>query len=344
MSPVAAERLEGQMLEGGWLVVRRLRPTEDDTGGTFSVGYEATRNGVRAFVKAIDVRGALLADGGVATTRALLGGQLVEADILERCARAGLSRVIAPLGKGVWVDPEESHAVPVPYVITEWADGGDLRQALAISSGTSVQFVLGALHGVGVGLQQVHGEGIAHLDMKPSNALLVRGNTKIGDFGHAVAEDDMSDGEHAPRGATCYAPPEILYGVEPSTAGGRRAVDIYLFGSLMAGMFMGGVPITSIWLGVLEDELQPANFSGAFDDVLPHVIEAFQSAIQFVGARVPPAVGPQYVEMVRQLSWPDPVRRGHRRELNGHQNPYALRRIITGLDLMAKRALLRSAR
>lgn len=334
-----AYRLAGIRLEDEWDVGLRLSRDEDDTGGRFSVGYEVRRKGLKAFLKAIDLRRSLLTDSGVMLTRALLGGQIAEADVLHRCAEAGLSRVIAPLGSGVWADPRNAGATPVPYIITEWADGGDLRRLLTRDE-MELSFAFGVLHDLAVGVQQIHRERISHHDLKPSNAVIVGRTAKLADFGHAMDHAADVEGVVGP-GTLAYAPPEVLYRELSNSWDACRAIDLYHLGSMVGSVFLAGVPVTALWLALLDEEIHPANFGGSFEDALPFVIDAFTRSTEFLESRLPSGCpADRVLALVRQLCWPDPRRRGHRKEQTGAQDPYGLRRIVSELNLLAKTAAL----
>ena len=46
--------LQGMTLASGWTLIERLDPSKGSTGGTFGIGYKATKGTEIAFVKAID--------------------------------------------------------------------------------------------------------------------------------------------------------------------------------------------------------------------------------------------------------------------------------------------------
>jgi len=192
-----------------------------------------------------------------------------------------------------------------------------------------------------VAIQQIHRVQIAHQDVKPSNGLIVDGVTKLGDFGHAVSSANM--GEDIPVGTLSYAPPEVLYDIQGSEWSDLRAIDLYLLGSLVASVFLGGVPFTVLWLAFLDDDLHPANFGDAYDVALPFVMEAMGSALDFLRQRVPKECDADLiVRIVRHLCSPDLTKRGMPDELVGQHDPQSLRRVIQTLDLMEKRHRVRA--
>jgi serine/threonine protein kinase len=328
-----AEDLEGEVLINDWQVVRRLPRSPDTSGGAFSVGYEARKGTDRAFVKALDVNSAL-GEGGLATTSVLMGGQWSEAELLELCAEAGLSRIVAPLGRGLWVDPNDRGRTPVPYIILEWADGGDLAQAIIASKKLDVPYAFAALHGIAAATQQLHTHRIAHRDIRPSNGLIVGGKTKLADLGHAV---DLAarDGGVAEGGMAAYAPPEMLYGKAPRGREAMRAGDLYLLGSLVVSMLACRVPLTTLLVVHLPDDLQPASYDGSFAEIAPFLSEPFDQALTWVEEHLPEACDRDRVmRLVRVLSDPNPENRGYPAERVGSQDRYALRRVVAELEYL----------
>ena len=67
IDPHIAHRLEGLTLPDGWLLKERTRKLPlgpEETGGNFSVGYLAEKDGQTAFVKVFDLGGALWQNSG----------------------------------------------------------------------------------------------------------------------------------------------------------------------------------------------------------------------------------------------------------------------------------------
>lgn len=324
----------------GWEVVRRLeRSSVQHTVGDCSYCYEVRKEGRSAFLKAIDLNRMLRQPEGKTLTARALHGQHSEAALLHRCQSQGLTRVIAHFGGGVWIDPDSPAAAAVPYVVTEWAEGGDLRKLLMSSEQVATAVILAALRDLAAGIQQIHQQQIAHLDLKPSNALGAAGRTKIGDFGHAVsAESDFG----AVRGTHAYAPPETLYGPMPESFSGQRAIDLYLLGSMIAGVFMKGIPVTALALQRIEPALHHMNYDGTFGDVLPYLEETYLDVFEILHDLMPPQLWgrDRLASLITQLCWPDPRKRGLNREkLPRHGDRLNVRRVIAELDLVAQRAI-----
>lgn len=108
-------------------------------------------------------------------------------------------------------------------------------------------------------VRQMHGQGVAHRDLKASNCLLmVRGNltvAKLGDLGRAKdftlsstrPIDDYLNG----RGDLRFAPPEYLHLQGESTPAAFIAADYYGLGSVLVELATGQ-SMTSLALGDLH--------------------------------------------------------------------------------------------
>jgi serine/threonine protein kinase len=316
------------------MVLGRLPPT-DALGGQLTVGYEAVSVWRRGHLKALDLKKAL-DHGGLHLVHLLTGGQWWEAELLDRCAAEGLSRIVRSYAHGVWTHPTDQAITPVPYLITEWADGGDLRTATSAPE-LDVCFGLAAVHAIACAVQQLHGRRIAHCDLRLSSGLLIDRRVKLSDLDHAIdlaATSTIVD----PQNVSHLAPPEVLYGSLRPTQAGLRAVDLYLLGSLLLSVLVRA-PLTTLWIGCLGDAVQPARHSGPLSQVLPLVRKAFNDALAFAETQIPNACDPpRVIALVRMLSDPDPDRRGHPRSRAGRGDPLALARIVTEIDLIRRRA------
>lgn len=124
----------------------------------------------------------------------------------------------------------------VPHLIMEFAHGGSVS-ALAKQRGgplTLGEVVLIGSH-TAAALEASHGEGIAHLDIKPQNLLITRfGEVKVCDFGiAALAGSDRYRGQ-ANEITYQYASPEQVAG---SDAGGSS--DVYSLGLTLTHLLVG---------------------------------------------------------------------------------------------------------
>jgi serine/threonine protein kinase len=341
-----AEELLGLML-GEWRVIERYERDPHSTGGNFCVGYRVVHSDGRyGFCKALDYSAAL--SSGVDPARVLqimTESYNFEREILQKCDEFGVSRVIRMMDNGVV--NVEGFFIPVNYMIFEYAEF-DIRRELDRQGDLGTVLKLRTLHHVAIGLKQLHGIQIAHQDLKPSNVLVVdssaeRRNCKLGDLGRATDPKVPAPHDDLPiAGDRTYAPPEQLYNATPIEFGPRRlACDLYHLGSLAAFMF-AGIPMNAL----LAQNLYPSHlwttWTGTYDDVIPYVRDAFGRSLAVLHDSCPEIIADQFTRLVSYLCEPDPYLRGHlseRRNLNGSQ--YSLERIVSELDLLATRAMIR---
>ena len=133
------------------------------------------------------------------------------------------------------------------YLITEYVDGGTLRQWAAYPRGW--QQIIELLVGVADGIAVAHAAGILHRDIKPENILLAKnGYAKLADFGLAklLEVDPLADDVLAPIkpgdnstliGTAAYMSPEQAQG---RALDGRS--DVYAFGLVLHELLSGKRP------------------------------------------------------------------------------------------------------
>lgn len=129
-----------------------------------------------------------------------------------------------------------------PYIVMEWAHGGDLAQQLK-QGPLSTEVVYGWITEIIRGLEFAHGQGIIHRDLKPGNILIDdEGQIKLGDFGLAQAPRSISSSGLTMSGMTMgtisYMAPEQLKAdgeISPRT-------DIYALGVLSYELLTGQLP------------------------------------------------------------------------------------------------------
>lgn len=346
-----AQALEGLLLAGGWRVLRRLRKPEGQSGGFFSQGYVVRResDGKDGFLKALDYSKMMVA----ANPAQLLFEQTrafnFEKTILGICRDRRLDRVVEVIDDGVIVPPSYAPTEVVQYLIFELADG-DARSQADEKKRYSISWVLRTLHHVSIGLMQLHGQKIAHQDLKPSNVLTFGGAlSKIGDLGCA-----SSRAHDAPRddcqiaGDQTYAPPEFLYGsIDADWSARRVSCDQYLLGSLVCSFFQG-MAMTPLVQRRLHSDHKVANWTGKYDEALPYLQHAFESVIEdlqlAIGDQINEKAKQKLVLLVSYLCNPDPSLRGHPSDMRGNQDRYSLQRFVAAFDLLAREAEATSRR
>ena len=127
---------------------------------------------------------------------------------------------------------ESAHIVPI--LETGETDGA-IYLVMPLYPGGSLAAQLGK------GLDELHGHGILHRDVKPSNVLLAAdGTAALADFGLALAVDSTRltvDGQLL--GTAHYLAPELIEGADAT-----RASDIYALGCLLYECLAGEPPFT----------------------------------------------------------------------------------------------------
>ena len=134
----------------------------------------------------------------------------------------------------------------LPYYIMEWIDGDDLGKVIfdCRREGKSLpfEFVYKCFMQLCRGLEAIHGKGIVHRDVKPSNIMLaVDGNVKLVDLGiarlHGMPTTLITQ-TMGVAGTNMYAAPEQLS--NPQNVDHRA--DIFSLGLVTYEMLTGMVP------------------------------------------------------------------------------------------------------
>jgi tRNA A-37 threonylcarbamoyl transferase component Bud32 len=121
---------------------------------------------------------------------------------------------------------------PARALAMEWIAGGTLRARLAAHpDGLPAAEVAATAHGLLVTLAFLHGRGIVHGDLKPSNLLLrAPGEVVLADFGAAVLIDREAGGARLGEagGTPLYLAPEQFQGAPASAE-----TDLYAAGAIL---------------------------------------------------------------------------------------------------------------
>jgi serine/threonine protein kinase len=333
--------LKGLALPDGWEVLSAIDRDPNSTGGNFSHGYIVQNQaGAKAFLKALDFAEALNAPDPAFALQYLTEAFNFERQVMRRCSERKLDRVVLAITDGMIRVPGCSIAGGiVQYLIFELADG-DLRSTANAAAHFETAWLLRALHHMATGLTQLHGQQIAHQDLKPSNVLVFDSKiAKIGDLGRAALKGSFPPHEDEEvAGDKTYAPPELLYHyVDPDWNRRRLGCDAYLLGSMVVFCFLG-TAMTPLVHAQLHPGHHWSSWSGTYDEVLPYVRDAFDKAVAAFEAAVAGEMRERLTAIVRELCEPDPRLRGHPRERWNISTQYSLVRYRETFDLLASRA------
>lgn len=346
-----AWRLLGRTLESGWTIVQPVGwdPLSGDSmdhyngsGGHFSVPYLVERDGRRAFLKAIDFTSALNSVNVLEALQEITATHSFEAKILRLCADANMDRVVVAIESGqISVGPNLQDTAP--YLIFELADG-DVRRRIQKKEGeVRMAWWLRAMHHATVGLSQLHSEGIAHQDLKPSNLLSFdeEGAFKIADLGRCTREGEAAPHDVLPfTGDLKYAPPEILYGyINPQQQERRLRCDLWMLGSMIF-FFVRGFGATQL----LHSELQPTQrpmpfgaWNGGYLPMLALLQTSFTKMLYDLESDLDKNhLKDELVTAASELCNPNHELRGHPLARVGAGNPNSLERYVSLFDRLAK--------
>ncbi len=338
-TPSPATRLLGLTLPDGWIVKQRIDRPNCATGGCFSIQYVVELpDGTRGFLKALDFSDALASNNPAQALQPSVNAFNFESKLCEECKHKRLSKVVHPITSNkINADPSSPFGV-VQYIIFELGRG-DIRKILDELTNFDLALVLRAAHNVAVGIRQLHGIGVAHQDVKPSNILGFEPRSwKVADLGSASRRDEPGPTDSFDvAGDKTYAPPERLYGFsDPSWNSRRIACDLYLLGNLVVFLF-ARISLTAAAFQHLDPSHRPQSWGGAYDDVLLYLREAYECAFEEMLADVPEVVRNEIASFLRRLCDPDP-------RIRADDSISLLQRFISAFDRMARGAEYRLLR
>ena len=339
-SATPAQQLSGRRLTNGWIVEDLVERQPTDTGGHFSTSYHVrSATGDKAFLKAMDYQKALQSPDPAKELERMTAAYNFERQILEKCNTNSLNRIVRVLDSGTLKARRDDPSSVVQYIVFELARG-DIRSFVTFEESLDNAWVLRTLHQATAAVRQLHYAQIAHQDLKPSNVLLFDDDqTKLADLGRAFDRNSASPYDGLPfAGDRTYAPPELLYGyTHPDWRIRRLACDMYMLGSLVV-YFYTGVSLTHLIFMRIDEAHDCNTWSGTYEEVLPYLQEVFAGIVVELQHFVPHEYASEVMETVRQLCNPDPVRRGHPKNLAFNGDRYSLERYVSLFDRLAARA------
>ncbi|MFD0266630.1 serine/threonine-protein kinase [Streptomyces sp. NPDC127106] len=144
---------------------------------------------------------------------------------------------------GEWTAPvlDADPEAPVPWVATGYVAGPSLGGAVAAHGPLPQAAVRAVGEGLARALAAVHGLGLVHRDVKPSNVMLTLDGPRLIDFGIARATDGTASltSTGVSVGSPGYMSPEQILG-----KGVTGAADVFSLGAVLAFAATGRPPFT----------------------------------------------------------------------------------------------------
>ncbi|MEU0100869.1 serine/threonine-protein kinase [Streptomyces sp. NPDC006267] len=163
-------------------------------------------------------------------------------------------------------DPE----APVPWVATGYVAGPPLSQAITEHGPLPEHAVRTLGAGLAEALAVVHGQGIVHRDVKPSNVLLALDGPRLIDFGiaRALGATVSLTSTGVSVGSPGYMAPEQIRGGDVS-----GAADVFSLGAVLAYAATGAAPFTGdssavLLYKVVHEEPELGGLEGALREAV----------------------------------------------------------------------------
>lgn len=340
-----AHHLKGTTLPGGWVLTEKFEKKNGDTGGQFSVQYKAERDGEEFFVKIIDIEKALRQvdlERFATTVQEQIAAFDYERNLLERCRKRSLSKIVRVLDANM-IPIIEGNQYPIPFLVFEKADG-NVKGFIRFQDKVDFAWKLKSLHDIATGIQQLHSVQVIHQDLKPSNILQFKDQSKIADLGRSKTFSGTGLYDKIEfSGDMTYAPLEVLPEfafIRPENYLNRNlAMDSYELGNLMTFYFTG-LNMTALLIDKLrrigimncgtEQEMK-SYLEVCYDEC----VEGIKNAIEYDEFKEPIS------QMIRELCNPNPNKRNDEKTLRERGSNYVLHRYITRLNVLQGQAELR---
>ncbi|TXS37409.1 serine/threonine-protein kinase [Streptomyces sp. OR43] len=194
---------------------------------------------------------------------------------------------------GQWTAPvlDADPDAPVPWVAHGYVAGPPLSEAVTEHGPLPEQAVRTLGAGLAEALAAVHGQGLIHRDVKPSNVLLALDGPRLIDFGIARAIDATASltSTGVSVGSPGYMAPEQIRGLDVS-----GSADVFSLGAVLAYAATGSAPFLGdssavLLYKVVHEEPELGELEGGLRDVIASCLAK------------DPARRPTPAELARQL-------------------------------------------
>jgi serine/threonine protein kinase len=331
-----ADRFTNENLKNGWQIISKYQPKHTD-GASYSFCYIVSNGEKEGFLKAFDYSD-LRKAGGKALFKHLNHKFESELAMLKRCNDLNIDSVIKLLHSDSYFFEENVIDERVDYFILEYSKDDNLFSCLTDGNLKEFAAKFQALIHVFDGLENLHNNGIMHLDIKATNLVhfLKERVTKITDFGSARKfisdlDEDLHDELNSIITTRQYAPPEFFYKEEEYALEDwnkyRRKIDLYLVGNVIVKLFTN-LSFTTLLKKALPDfyDWDMPHNEGKMKQFLPTLISAASEVYQIIENEIHNLnkecgnpLERQHVEdlvkIIAELCNPNPDERGHPKEL-----------------------------
>ena len=337
MIMIKTNNISGLLLNNKWKVER----PSDGYSGSFSVGYVARHVDTeqKGYVKVFDFADATKRPGDLADNiKIMTDAYVFERDLLLACNQNRLRRVVTSLDYGE-VTVKDTPLGRVAFLIFEFADEISKDIKFTISEGLDLLWILRVLHGAFLGCWELHRQGIAHQDLKPSNVLVFQNSqSKVADLGRASSKNLIGPHDQlAIAGDNAYSPPELLYRQISDNWDERRvACDLYMLGGLIV-YFFTGTPFNLWWTELIKPEFHYSRYNDSYDQVLPLLYSVYGDIYKRVEAEIPEGFSGELMPIIIELTNPNPLHRGPKKHLKS-VNRYSLQPYISKIGNTMKKA------
>jgi serine/threonine protein kinase len=158
-----------------------------------------------------------------------------------------------------------------PYLVLEYAPGGDLQQHFPQGRVHHIHALLPIVMQVANGLQYVHNHGLIHCDVKPENMLLgPKGQVWLCDFGIAVSASSVRKKQfkrHELHGSAYYMAPEQI-NENPGLSSDQYALAAVVYQWLCGQPLFEG---TALQICLHHLSTPPARLRDRVASISPHV-------------------------------------------------------------------------
>lgn len=337
---IPAKYLSGKILNDQWKVGNLRTKNPNGTGGNFSFCYDVVNeaSGQKAFLKALDFSGALASREPIKVLGWLSNAFDFEQNVLELCRDKRLTKIISLIDVGN-ISPEADSSIPVPFFILELASG-DIYEQIDFENEIDHLLNLKTLHNVSTALFQLHRNGVAHQDIKPSNVLVMSAvSHKLGDLGRADLRGKPTPYQSLPfAGDPSYAPPEAHYkSTHPDWVFRRIASDAYQLGSLITFLYTQH-SMTALLHIHLHPQHNWNNWNQTYREVLPYLHVALEQSVDYFKSRINDTeLADDLAQLVFQLCDPDPTRRGFAKSASKRPTSISIEKYVTVFDRLHRK-------